>query len=229
MEKGSLIFILLLVVAVCYIIYDSMPSKYTRLDENFGGFINRRVLRFEFEKSPLHTIIYGATGTGKTYFVRQYLKLYVNGNSSVKPDGEASVKSNQDQEQVDKNIIERGQVDKNIIEKGQVDKNIIEQGRIDKNMAEHQGTCFSDGQRPIIIVCKDERDWINPETGVPYVGFEMGDINMITMENIDKFKNSIIVLDDMGSEFSRHIKYYFTEGRHNNIQVIAMCHKPAHR
>ena len=71
MEKVSLILILLLVVAVCYIIYDSMPSKYTKLDENFGGFIHRSVLRFDFEKSPLHTIIYGATGTGKTYCVRQ--------------------------------------------------------------------------------------------------------------------------------------------------------------
>ena len=37
MEKGSLIFILLLVVAVCFIIYDLMPSKYTKLDYNFGG------------------------------------------------------------------------------------------------------------------------------------------------------------------------------------------------
>ena len=50
---------------------------------------------------------------------------------------------------------------------------------------------------------------------------------MITIKNIDKFKNIIIVLDDMGSEFSRHIKYYFAQGRHNNIQMIVMCHKPA--
>ena len=91
----------------------------------------------------------------------------------------------------------------------------------------HQGTYFADGRRPIIIVCKDERDLINPETGVRYVGFEMGEINMITIKNIDKFKNSIIVLDDMGSEFSRHMKYYFIEGRHNNFQMIVMCHKPA--
>ena len=204
MEKISLILILLLVVAVCYIIYDSMPCKYTKLDENFGGFIHRRAFRFEFEKSPLHTIIYGATGTGKTYFVRQQLKLYLSGNSSVKPD--------QDQEQIDKNIIEQGQVDKNIVEQGQVDKNIIEQGQ---------------NQKSIIIVCKNERDWINPETGFPYVGFELGDINMIIIKSIDKIKNSIIVLDDMGSEFSRHIKYYFSEGRHSNIQMIVMCHKPA--
>ena len=51
MEKVSLILILLLVVAACYIIYDSMPSKLTKLDENFGGFKHRSVLRFEFEKS----------------------------------------------------------------------------------------------------------------------------------------------------------------------------------
>ena len=209
----------MLVVAVCYLINDSMPSKYTKLDENFGGFINRGALRFEFEKSPLHTIIYGATGTGKTYFVRQYLKLYLNGNSSLKPD--------QDQEQDDENIIEHVQIDKNIIEQGQVDKNVIEQGQDNKNLAEHQGTCSADGQRPIIKVFKDEKDWINRETGVPYVGFEMGDINMITIKNIDKLKNSIFVLDDMASEFSRHIKYYFTEGSHNKIQKIVMCNKPA--
>ena len=50
---------------------------------------------------------------------------------------------------------------------------------------------------------------------------------MITNKNIEKFKNSIIVVDDMGSVFSNHIKYYFTEGRHNNVQLIVMCHKPA--
>ena len=91
-------------------------------------------------------------------------------------------------------------------------KKIIEQGQ---------------DQKSIKIVCKDESDWINRETGFPYVGFEMGDINMITIKNIDKFKKNIIVLDDTGSEFSRHIKYCFTEGRHNNNQTIVMCHKPA--
>ena len=86
MEKVSLILILLLVVAVCYIIYDSMPSKFTKPDQNFGVFIHRRAIRFEFEKSTLHTIIYGANCTGKAYFISQYLKLYLNGNSSVRPD-----------------------------------------------------------------------------------------------------------------------------------------------
>ena len=50
---------------------------------------------------------------------------------------------------------------------------------------------------------------------------------MTTINNIVKFQNGIIVLDVMGSEFSNHIKYYFTEGRHNNIQMIVICHKPA--
>ena len=38
--------------------------------------MNRSLVRFEYEKSPLHTIVYGGTGTGKTYFIRRYLKLY---------------------------------------------------------------------------------------------------------------------------------------------------------
>ena len=38
--------------------------------------MNRNLVKFEYEKSPLHTIVYGGTGTGKTYFIRQYLKLY---------------------------------------------------------------------------------------------------------------------------------------------------------
>ena len=135
----------------------------------------KRLAIVEFEKFPLYNIVHGGTGTGKTYFVRQYLKLYINDNSSVKPD--------QDQEQ------ERDQ----------------------RSMAEHQGTCFADGQRPIIIACKSEKDWINPATGFPYVGFEMGDMNMITIKSIDKFQNNIIVLDDMGSEFS-----------HNMIWVVSL-------
>ena len=41
------------------------------------------------------------------------------------------------------------------------------------------------------------------------------------------FKNSVIVLDDMGDKLNNDISYYFTKGRHNNIQIIVMCHKPA--
>ena len=55
----------------------------------------------------------------------------------------------------------------------------------------------------------------------------MGDINVITMQNILKFQNSVIVLDDMGDKFNKDIVHYFTEGRNKNIQMIVMCHKPA--
>ena len=43
--------------------------------------MNKSFVRFEYEKSPLHTIVYGGTGTGKTYFIRQYLKLYLDQES----------------------------------------------------------------------------------------------------------------------------------------------------
>ena len=38
----------------------------------------------------------------------------------------------------------------------------------------------------------------------------------------------MVVLDDMGDKFNRDIVYYFTEGRYKIIQMIVMCHKPAH-
>ena len=31
----------------------------------------------------------------------------------------------------------------------------------------------------------------------------------------------------MGDKLTKDIAYYFTEGRHYNIQMIVMCHKPA--
>ena len=71
MGLGLTIAILVLIAVVCYKIYNDMPSKYSKLEESFGGLMNRSLDRFEFEKSPLHTIVYGGTGTGKTYFVRQ--------------------------------------------------------------------------------------------------------------------------------------------------------------
>ena len=83
------------------------------------------------------------------------------------------------------------------------------------------------GQRSIIILCKDERDWMNSKTGNAYDEFNMCDINMITTENILKLQNSVIVLDDTGDKFLSQIKYYFTEGRRKNIQMIVMCHKLA--
>ena len=49
----------------------------------------------------------------------------------------------------------------------------------------------------------------------------------MTKENTSSFKNRVIVLHDMGHKFNSFIKYYFTEGRHYNVQMIVMCHKPA--
>ena len=54
------------------------------LEESFGGFLNRSLVRFDYEKSPLHTIVYGGTGTGKTCFIRQYLKLYSVQNQDLR-------------------------------------------------------------------------------------------------------------------------------------------------
>ena len=84
-----------------------------------------------------------------------------------------------------------------------------------------------DQAKNIIIVCNDDRDWIDPETGEFYIGSSKCDINMITSKNKSKFKDSVIVLDDMGDKLNKDIAYYFTEGRHYNIQMIVMCHKPA--
>ena len=167
METGSAIFICILIIIFCFILYYSIPSECTKLEESFGGFMNRSLVRFEYEKSPLHTIVYGGTGTGKTYFIRQYLKLYLD--------------SSQDEEQA-------------------------------KNIA---------------IVCKDDTDWIDPETGEFYIGFNKCDMSMITTKNMSNFKDSVIVLDDMGDKLNEDIGFYFTEGRHHNIQMIVMCHKPA--
>ena len=41
METGSAVFIFIIIIGICYIIYDSRPSKYTKLEESFGGFMNR--------------------------------------------------------------------------------------------------------------------------------------------------------------------------------------------
>ena len=168
MEIGSAFLIFIGVMLLCFMVYVSIPSKYAKLEESFGGFINRSLVRFENEKSPLHTIVYGGTRRGKTYFVRQNLKLY----------------HDQDQNQ------------------NQYIKNII-------------------------IVCKDGSDWIYPETGEFYTGFNTCDINMIISKNMPKLRDSVIVLDDMDDKLNKDIAYYFTEGRHHNIQMVVMCNKPA--
>ena len=76
-------------------------------------------------------------------------------------------------------------------------------------------------------MCKDDRDWIDPESNNFFTGFKKCDINMITKNNMHKFQNCVIVFDDMGDRLNKEIGYYFTEGRHYNIQMIVMCHKPA--
>ena len=148
--------------------------------------MNRSLVRFEYEKSPLHTIVYGGTGTGKTYFIRQYLKLYSVQNQELR-----SSFPDQDQYQDQ----DRDQV--------------------------------QDQAKIIVKVCKDDRDWIDPESNKFYTLFNKCDINMITKNNMHKFQNCVIVLDDMGDRLNKDIGYYFTEGRHYNIQMIVMSHKPA--
>ena len=173
METGSAVIIFIFLIGTCYIIYDSIPSKYTKLEERVGGFMNRSLVRFEYEMSPIHTIVNGGTGTGKTYFIGQYLKLYLDHDQDLRS-------SFTDQDKA-------------------------------KNM---------------VIVCKDDREWIDPESNKFYTGFNKWDINMTTKNNMHKFQNCVIVLDDMGDRLNKDIAYYFTEGRHYNIQMIVMCHKP---
>ena len=50
---------------------------------------------------------------------------------------------------------------------------------------------------------------------------------MITSKNKSRFKDSVIVLDYIGDKLNKDINYYFTEGRHYNIQMIVMCQKQA--
>ena len=50
---------------------------------------------------------------------------------------------------------------------------------------------------------------------------------MITSKNIADFENCVIVLDDMGNRLENDIADCFAEGRHDNIQMIVMGHKPA--
>ena len=102
METGSAVIIFIFIIGICFLIYDSIPSKYTKLEESFGGFMNKSLVRFEYENSPLHTIVYGGTGTGKTYFIRQYLKLYSvqNQNQNQNKDQKQNQDQNQNQDQV---------------------------------------------------------------------------------------------------------------------------------
>ena len=95
MDKDCILFFLIIIIGISYIIYDSIPSKYTKLEESFGGFMNRSHVRFEYEKSSLHTIVCGGTGTGKTHFIRQYLKLYSVQNQDQNQDQKQDQNQNQ--------------------------------------------------------------------------------------------------------------------------------------
>ena len=140
METGSAVIIIIFLIGICYIIYDSIQSKCTKLEESLGRFLQRSLVRFEYEKSPLHAIVYGGTSTGKTYFIRQYLKLYLDPRSDYK---------NQNQNQ-------------------------------DQDLR----SSSTDQAKNIIIVCKYDRGWIDPETGEFYIGVNSCDINMITLKNV---------------------------------------------
>ena len=294
METGNAVIISFFLIGICYIIYDSIPSKYTKLAESFGGFMNRSLVRIEYEKSPLHTIVYGGTGTGKTYFIRQYLKLYSVQNQEqdqVQDQVQVQVKDqvqfqDQDKDQVQdqRSIVivckhDRDWIDpesskfytgfnkcdinmiiKNNMHKFQncvivlddmgdrLNKDIgyyFTEGRHynqNQNQNQDQGSnlvnheqssftdlrsSFTDQAKNIIIVCKDDRDWIDAETGEFYIRFITCDINMITSKKKSKFKDSEIVLGDRGDNLNKDLAYYFTEGRHYNIQMIVICHKPA--
>ena len=173
LETGSAVFVFIIIIGICYIIHDSRPSKYTKLEESFGGFMNRILVRFEYEKSPLHTIVYGGTGTGKTYFIRQYLKLYSVQNQD------------QDQDQVEDQVQDQVQVQVQDPRSGYTNQDQVKD------------------QKSIVIVCKDDRDWIDPESNKFYTGFNKCDINMITKNNMHKFQNCVIVLDDMGDRLNK--------------------------
>ena len=68
--------------------------------------MNRSLVGFEYEKSPLHTIVYGGTGTGKTYFIRQYLTFYSVQNQDLRSSfTDQNQNKNQDQNQDQAKII----------------------------------------------------------------------------------------------------------------------------
>ena len=164
METGSAVFIIIIIIGICYIIYDSIPSKHTKLEESFGGFMNRSLLRFEYEKSPLHTIVYGGTGTGKTYFIEQYLKLYL------------------DHDQVQDQVQDQDQ---------DLRSSLTDQDQnqdLRSSLINHEQSSFTDQAKNIVIVCKDDRDRIDPESNKFYSGFNKCDINMITKKICINFK-----------------------------------------
>ena len=237
LETGSAVIFFIFLIVICFILYDSIPSKYAKLEESFGGFMNRSLVKFEHEKSPLHTIVYGGTGTGKTYFSRQYLKSYSVQNQEQDLRSSFTDKvQNQYQDKVQNQDQDKVQIQDQDKDQNQ-DQDKLQDLR--SSLVNHEQSSFTDKVQDkiqnqnqnraenIVIVCKDDRDWIDPESNKFYTGFNECDINIITKNKLHKFQNSVIVLDDMGDKLNKDIAYYFTEGRHYNIQMIVMCHKPA--
>ena len=150
----------------------------------------------------------------KHIFIRQYLKLYLDHDLV------------QDQVQDQVQDLRRSFIDQvQVQDQHQVQDQVQDQHQVyDQDL---RSSLTDQDQRSIVIVCKDDRDWIDPESNKFYTGFDKCDINMITKNNMHKFQNCVIVLDDMGDRLNKDIVYYLTEGRHYNIQMIVMCHKPA--
>ena len=78
-----------------------------------------------------------------------------------------------------------------------------------------RGNCLYN--KDITIVCKDERGWINQETGKIYSGFSISDINVIISKKKPNFEDSVMALEDMGDKLNKDKAYYFTEGRTHKI------------
>ena len=107
----------------------------------------------------------------KHIFIRQYLKLYLDPRTDTvcgKPSGHTDQNQNQNQDQ-----------------------------DLRSSLVNHEQSSFTDRAKNIVIVCIDDRDWIDPETGEFYIVFNTCDLKMITSENKSKFKDGVIVLDDM--------------------------------
>ena len=62
-----MVLIIIMLLVLSFIIYDSAPTKYDALKKRFGGYEEKVLKEFEYEKYPLPTIVYGGTGTGKTF------------------------------------------------------------------------------------------------------------------------------------------------------------------
>ena len=78
----------------------------------------------------------------------------------------------------------------------------------DQNQNQNQDQDQNQNQqqaKKIVIVCKDDREWIDPEIGEYYIGVNKCDVNMITSKNKSKIEDCVIVLDDMGDKLSKVI------------------------